>query len=397
MFVENLLQQINLLLFQEKERQKAKTERGENFNAFKVIGLSREEVRFHSAFLSELLNPQGSHGLKDVFLKAFLHEVINDEEFLFETTSARTVSEHLIDCIDETSERGGRIDILISNDDNQAIIIENKIDARDQEKQLLRYHNFGNDLGGEFKLLYLNIDGSMPNEISKGNRLFNFSVISYNDHIINWLQRCVELSACYPAVRESIRQYILTLKDICNIMDNQNEMLNVLTSKSNIEATLEIIEKRNEIHYKVREDFGNQLKIIANTYGWEAKTDDGVFKCEDDKWIRFSKKDCFDKWYIAIGVYNHTNSDGYRFGIRVFEKSVQYLGEKYWESEPSSEWPFGWGYLRGKINGRFWRWDDSNTLRAMANGELAKYIDEELFKKIIKRNLIEELEKLIIV
>lgn len=49
---------------------------GENFNVFKVLGLTTNEVRTHSAFLAELLNPKGSHGCKDVFLKLFVEELM---------------------------------------------------------------------------------------------------------------------------------------------------------------------------------------------------------------------------------------------------------------------------------------------------------------------------------
>ncbi|HHV85044.1 MAG TPA: PD-(D/E)XK nuclease family protein [Petrimonas sp.] len=395
MSIENLLREINLLLVQERERQKARTERGENFNVFSVIGLSTEEVRLHSAFLAELLNPLGTHGLKDAFLKAFLQEVINDENFSFDTTSAKVKPEYVIDFIDDSAERGGRIDILIRNDNKGAIVIENKINAGEQINQLLRYHNFVNDNGYEYKLLFLNKDGSNPTNVSTGNQVLNFAVISYREHILKWLNRCVELSACYPQVRESIRQYILTIKNICNIMDNQNELLDILTSRNNIETTLSILENSHEIHNRVRENFGEQLKELAAEYGFEMDSDDGVFRCESDKWIRFFNKNNYNLWYITIGVDKHTEEDGYRFGIRIPYKNLQYVGKQYWESEPDAEWPFGWGYLRGGNNneGRFWRWDDLSTLRAMANGELTEYIEKELFEKIVENHLIEELEQ----
>lgn len=35
---------------------------GENFNVFKTLQLETNEVRLHSAILTEFLNPKGSHG-----------------------------------------------------------------------------------------------------------------------------------------------------------------------------------------------------------------------------------------------------------------------------------------------------------------------------------------------
>lgn len=59
-------------IFADKElEQDAKWKRGEYFNVFEVLGLSTKEVRLHSAFLPELLNPNGSHGLGDKMLRSF--------------------------------------------------------------------------------------------------------------------------------------------------------------------------------------------------------------------------------------------------------------------------------------------------------------------------------------
>src|SRR5580658_3696483 len=45
---------------------------GENFNVFRILKLQASEVRLHSTFLAELLNPKGTHGHRDLFLKLFV-------------------------------------------------------------------------------------------------------------------------------------------------------------------------------------------------------------------------------------------------------------------------------------------------------------------------------------
>ena len=45
---------------------------GEKFNIFSVLNLTSNEVRTHSAFIGELLNIKGSHGLKDIPLQLFI-------------------------------------------------------------------------------------------------------------------------------------------------------------------------------------------------------------------------------------------------------------------------------------------------------------------------------------
>ncbi|MGV3762696.1 PD-(D/E)XK nuclease family protein [Parapedobacter sp.] len=46
--------------------------KGEKFNVFSILRLETSENRTHSVFIAELLNPQGSHLKKKVFLDSFL-------------------------------------------------------------------------------------------------------------------------------------------------------------------------------------------------------------------------------------------------------------------------------------------------------------------------------------
>ena len=42
-----------------------------DFNLFRMLHIERNEAKFHSRFLAELLNPNGSHGQRDLFLLKF--------------------------------------------------------------------------------------------------------------------------------------------------------------------------------------------------------------------------------------------------------------------------------------------------------------------------------------
>ena len=35
---------------------------GENYNIFRILQMGSSEVRLHSAFIADLLNPKGNHG-----------------------------------------------------------------------------------------------------------------------------------------------------------------------------------------------------------------------------------------------------------------------------------------------------------------------------------------------
>ena len=112
--VAGMLSQVSSL---RRTQQKLALLSGENFNVFRILGLESREVRMHSAFLGELLNPAGSHGLKDAFLKLFV-EALNKKQTPetkkfaeFDTAAAHLVVEHDIGRITTDYQQGGRIDI----------------------------------------------------------------------------------------------------------------------------------------------------------------------------------------------------------------------------------------------------------------------------------------------
>jgi hypothetical protein len=60
----NVLQQVSLI--NDKYRQITELT-GEGFNIFRILKVETKEVRMHSALISDLLNPNGSHGKADAF------------------------------------------------------------------------------------------------------------------------------------------------------------------------------------------------------------------------------------------------------------------------------------------------------------------------------------------
>jgi len=185
--IDNLLEQVNLIAKKYEEIAKAT---GENFNVFQTLNLQTKELS-HSKILAELLNPQGSHGKGSAFLKSFLNLIeITDpaEHQKFESAMVET----------EKITKDGRIDIAIEG--NQAtIIIENKIHAGDQEKQLHRYRqSFPNA-----KIVYLTLDGHKPSDYSTNGNENTYDILLSYKSIINWLEQCKEKSSDFPYLRET--------------------------------------------------------------------------------------------------------------------------------------------------------------------------------------------------
>jgi hypothetical protein len=217
--IENLLQEVSTLEQKIRILKDERQSKGEYFNIFNIVGLFNQENKFHSALIAELLNAQGSHGLKDAFLKVFIQEIKLDS-FSENTLSSSVTPEKPIGTVTDTE--GGRIDIVIDFPDKKAILIENKVYASDQENQLLRYYNYGkSEYKNEFSLLYLTLDGQKPSQ--EFEEEIKYQCISYKENIKHWIERCIEIASQHPLVRETLKQYLAIINQLTmqNMEENQ--------------------------------------------------------------------------------------------------------------------------------------------------------------------------------
>lgn len=236
---KELLKKVEPVISKTRKEQEEKENSGECFNTFKILGVQKNEVRLHSAFLSEILNPSAVHGLCDYFLKPFVRDIAKIEIEL-DTKNAEVSVEQSIGAISEDGKNGGRFDIAIKfNNPDYLILIENKIDAGDQISQLQRYNNYAKKNYKEnYKILYLTVDGHNPSRLSLGNSNVPYSCISYKKDIKNWLKKCIEKIETRPFVDISVRQYIDVIEELTNteLEDNmEKEIIKMLYSKENIE------------------------------------------------------------------------------------------------------------------------------------------------------------------
>jgi len=169
-----------------REYEISKKHSGESFNIFSILGLGTSEVRLHSALLGELLNPHGSHQHGEIFLSLFLKS-IGIDDFTQDLRSCKIDIEYSVKAVNEDYTEGGRVDVIFSSSCGKKIVVENKIYARDQKNQLLRYRN----AFPEAIILYLTLDGSEPSVEGKGTLLSKeYKTISYKTEILSWLEQC---------------------------------------------------------------------------------------------------------------------------------------------------------------------------------------------------------------
>jgi hypothetical protein len=201
-----------------------KANTAEQFNLFGILRITSDEVRLHSRLLAELLDPHGSHGQGTLFFDKFL-TATGCNGLFSDTTTVKVFVEYHIGRKTEVS--GGRIDLLLVDDSNRAVIIENKIFAGDQENQLLRYHNYGQQLKGEegdYRLLYLTLDGREASDTAKGQSLTeeHYTAVSYAYHIRNWLEDCRHSLSELPKVKVALDHYIQLIDHLTGTIWTRN-------------------------------------------------------------------------------------------------------------------------------------------------------------------------------
>ena len=99
--MQKLLDDVYSIILADQKETEEKQRRGDLFNVFNILNLQTYEVRTHSAFLSELLDPKGSHGMKDGFLKLFLSSIYVFDNWVFNTSDAKVRLEESVGNINE--------------------------------------------------------------------------------------------------------------------------------------------------------------------------------------------------------------------------------------------------------------------------------------------------------
>jgi hypothetical protein len=234
---------------------------GDGFNVFNILHVGHYEVRTHSPFLAELLNPNGSHGQGPAFLRFFIARLSLGP---FEVESAVVSEEFSLG--PQTEDEGGRLDILIRDGMARDILIENKIYADLQPNQLGRYRNFS----PKGTLVYLTLNGDCPKGTSV--ELFpNLKCISYRTDIVGWLKDCRKEAADAPCVRETITQYIHLIQELTqqntSTRMNQELIKTVLNDEESFLAYSALHKATPDIRAEIIKTLRLKTDAIANELG----------------------------------------------------------------------------------------------------------------------------------
>jgi hypothetical protein len=177
------------------------------FNLFSTLLKESDEVRLHTRFLHCLLDPHGSHDCGSLFLDLFFDTLVElgvgnpvGEEVPF-AAPARGLTWAVAK--EAARSPHGQIDLLLEAP-RLGIAIENKIHAGEQPAQLANYGDYLRNRHGEsFHLIYLTLDGKAANSAAD----HGYFRISYQHHLLHWLEACLRETYRVIPVNQAIIQY----------------------------------------------------------------------------------------------------------------------------------------------------------------------------------------------
>ncbi len=388
--IKQLLEKVKLLNF--KYEQVLKTRR-QDFNIFSIMFKAHDEVKLHSKFLFELLNPKGSHHQQDVFLDLFLQQLeIKPEEFTSQNTYAQREYQN--------------IDLFITNEQSQALIIENKIHAGDQSRQLERYHEIVQKEGFEqISIIYLTLEGHEPSNNSVGKLDKDLiKTISYKVDITNWLDTCIQVAARHPTLRETLVQYQTLVKKITGqsmIKGYTMEIKDLLLQGNNLQMALDIEEALPEAKIEVQLKFWEALETalknrghkVADKYKYSAKKVENFYKGSRNRGfygliIHLDELSRSEQLQLYFCI--HVQKEWLVYGFVAMADDTQHIGDVAMESRfddighiaeklgfTRNKWWLGWYWPNPSPNfSDFRQSDESNTPQLFNEAGRKAYVNE---------------------
>ena len=382
--IQRFFQEVASICALEQAQQEERNRKGENFNLFSILSIERYELK-HSALIANLLDPKGSHGCGDAFLRAFFEIALKGTAYPFESsTPPNSYTEYYTGPI--AGDTGGRIDILVeSKSSHYGLIIENKIYAGDQDKQLTRYDNYGKEIFGAdgYLLVYLTLygyDASKESTATKSAEEVGYLRLSYAEDILRWLEQCARLAYDKPLVRESLNQYIRTIKQLTYQDMNQENIQTIIDlAVDHPEVVATLSSKRDAIAEGIREKYiFDKLKEYADQKGWLYDDSESSYNEEEPK-IRFRK----EGWdgSIIISADSEDKKSNYGWWINLWigiDSKVTGAKKLACLEKQSPEYPMGWEYLTTP------NWYSAENFPAMKTS-----VAEEIISKL--NEIIEEL------
>lgn len=232
---DTILQLIDLINQVTKEQKQREKESPGTLNLYDLNRISHFE-NYHSNILAYLLDGNQKHRHPE-FGELFI-KYVNDECLC---NSLPAYSRCSI-VREKATDKGRRIDIFLETD-TFCFIIENKIYAKDQDRQLIDYYSWAlrHYQNKQVYLCYLTLDGSSPSEYSISSkeleelhRDITYFSLSYSKDILAWLQS-LQTRPGERVLESALLQYIDLLQGLClQREENFMELRSIVNTMGNM-------------------------------------------------------------------------------------------------------------------------------------------------------------------
>ena len=284
-----------------KEEQKKQKQRGLNdYNMVNVVRKENAEVGMHSNVIYSLIDPNGLHYQDDLFLKIFIKDVLEINDF----------GDILSVQAEESTNENRRVDFTIKSN-NYYIGIEMKVDASDLENQISHYYDdlkekASKDSNQEVIIYYLTKNGKDASLHSHNNEV-KYRKISFENHILNWIENCQKEVKNITNLNEAFENYKDIVKKITNKYKGRVMLLEdeLLKNEKYYELAREISEAFQKAKYAKRiEKINSIIKLLEQ---------------KNLSFINYLPKDVMIDILSELSIRVIVNEQGYL--IQIFDKS----------------------------------------------------------------------------
>lgn len=284
-----------------KEEQKKQKQRGLNdYNMVNIVRKENAEVGMHSNVIYSLIDPNGLHYQDDLFLKIFIKDVLEINDF----------GDILSVQAEESTNENRRVDFTIKSS-NYYVGIEMKIDAADLENQISHYYEdliekALKDSNQKVKIYYLTKNGKDASFHSHNNKVTPVK-ISFEKHILQWIENCQKEVKNITNLNEAFKNYKDIVKKITNKYKGRVMLLEdeLLKNEKYYELAREISEAFQKAKYAKRiEKINSIIKLLEQ---------------KNLSFINYLPKDVMIDILSELSIRVIVNEQGYL--IQIFDKS----------------------------------------------------------------------------
>ena len=329
--MKKLFEKFKQFLEEKQKQDELNKRKGLNdYNILSVVSKNSNEL-LHSKMLGSFLDINGKHYQGSLFLDLFLKQI---DIFDYDIDNSIIKLEK-----SGETQSDGRIDLYLT-DGKKHIVIENKIDATDQPKQLKRYveiiYKENPDITpDDLYVIYLSKNRDKPENLEKyyklkDNYLYDedikkakYKSIHYNKEILNWLNECQKEIYNISNLNEAINTYKQVVEKITGKYKNKGiDMSDFL--KENKDYIQEAFELKNNIHLMLGkalfELFKNLEYYVIEKYNLKNIND-----MINNQELIYSKNKCKNWFYNNENIKGHQKEEVFGTFFKIDENYLLHL------------------------------------------------------------------------